>query len=214
MEEEIKGNKVLKEILEWSFCVILAVVIALITRYYLVTSSIVQQDSMYPTLKENERVLLSRIARTIKGEYKRGDIVTFEAPSEIKKGVNVDKENPRAIYNYNPKSLIEKLMYNVLEFRKVSYIKRVIGLPGERVTIYNGKVYINGKELIEDYLDENVTTKMVNYNDVVVPEGYVFLMGDNRDESMDSRTFGCVPIEKIEGKVKFRYWPLNKFGGV
>lgn len=212
MEEN--ENRVIKEILEWSFCVILAVVIALVTRYYLVTSSIVQQKSMYPTLKENERVLLSRIARTIKGEYKRGDIVTFEAPSEIKKGVNVDKENPRAIYNYNPKSLIEKLMYNVLEFRKVSYIKRVIGLPGERVTIYNGKVYINGRELIEDYLDENVTTKMVNYNDVVVPEGYVFLMGDNRDESMDSRTFGCVPIEKIEGKVKFRYWPLNKFGGV
>lgn len=214
MEENESENKVIKEILEWAFCVILAIVIALATRFYLVTSSVVQQESMYPTLKENERVLLSRIARTTKGEYKRGDIVTFEAPSEIKKGVDVDETNPIAIYNYNPEGVGQKLIYYVLEFRKVSYIKRIIGLPGERVTIYNGKVYINEREYLEDYLAEGVTTKTVYYNDVIVPEGYVYVMGDNRDGSMDSRAFGCIPIEKIEGKVKFRYWPLNEFGGV
>ena len=59
-----------------------------------------------------------------------------------------------------------------------------------------------------------MTTKTVFYNDVIVPEGCIYVLGDNRDESMDSRTFGCVPLEKVEGKVILRYWPIKQFGKV
>ena len=213
-ENEEREDRVIREILEWAFCVIIAIAMALATRYYIITSSIVQQDSMYPTLKENQRIILSRLTRTKKGEYNRGDIITFEAPSEIKKGTEVDVKNTVAIYNYEPEGIFNRFVYYVLEFKKTSYIKRIVGLPGERITIEDGKVYINGKEYKEDYLKEGTTTKAVYYNDLIVPEGCVYVLGDNRDGSMDSRTFGCIPIEKIEGKVKLRYWPLNAFGKV
>lgn len=219
MEEEIekieeKEVKVFKEILEWCFCIFLALVIALATRYYIVTSTVVKQASMYPTLKENQRVVLSRVKRITKNQYKTGDIITFEAPSEVKKGTEVDLSNKVAIYNYEPKNATQHLMYYVLELTKTSYIKRVIGVEGDRVQIVNGKVYINGEELVEDYLQKGVTTKTVYYNDVIVPEGCIYVLGDNRDESMDSRTFGCVPLEKVEGKVILRYWPIKQFGKV
>lgn len=217
MEDEIveeKEIKIFKEIVEWCFCVLLAIIIALATRYYIFTSTVVKQSSMYPTLNENQRIALSRINRITKAEYKQGDIVTFEEPSEIKRGTDVDIANKAAIYNYEPQSFWEKFSYNILELTKRSYIKRVIGVAGDRIQIVNGKVYVNGKELVEDYLEDGVTTKTVYYNDLTVPEGCIYVMGDNRDESMDSRTFGCIPLERVEGKVILRYWPISRFGKV
>ena len=214
MEENNDENRVLKEILEWAFCVVLAVFVALATRFYLVTSSVVKQESMYSTLEENQRVILSRLTRTKKGNYERGDIVTFEAPSEIKQGTSVDTSNLIAIYNYEPEGTIDRFIYYVLEIGKVSYIKRIIGVEGDLIQIIDGEVYLNGEKLKEEYLRDGVDTKAVYYNELIVPEGCVYVMGDNRNESMDSRIFGCVPIEKIEGKVVVRYWPLDRFGGV
>lgn len=212
--EENNKIKISKEIIEWSFCILLAIVIALTTRYYIITSTVIKQSSMYPTLKENQRIIISRTKRITKSQYQAGDIITFEAPSKIKQGAEVDVSNPVAIYNYEPQGLMNKLVYYVLELNKISYIKRVIGIAGDRVQIKDGKVYVNGEELKEEYLPEGTTTKTVYYNDVIVPEGCVYVMGDNRDQSMDSRTFGCIPLEKVEGKVILRYWPLNAFGGV
>ena len=204
----------IKEILEWIYCIIIAVALALLVRYYIGTPTIVQQHSMYPTLKPNERLILNRWARTTGATYERGDIITFEAPSErITETANL--ENPVAKYENEPQGFLEKFSYYVLEISKESYIKRVIGLPGEHVKIENNKVYINGEELDEPYLSEDViTTKSGVYYDLVVPEGTVFAMGDNRTQSTDSRSFGCIPIEKIESKVWIRFWPLNLFGEV
>ena len=212
--EEGKEIKVFNNILEWTLCILLALIIALLTRYYIITATVIKQSSMYPTLKENQRIIISRTKRITKSQYQVGDIITFEAPSKIKQGAEVDVSNPVAIYNYEPQGLMNKLVYYVLEINKISYIKRVIGIAGDRVQIKDGKVYINGEELKEEYLPEGTTTKTVYYNDVIVPEGCVYVMGDNRDQSMDSRTFGCIPLEKVEGKVILRYWPLNAFGGV
>lgn len=212
--EEGKEVKVFNNILEWTLCILLALIIALLTRYYIITATVIKQSSMYPTLKENQRIIISRTKRTTKSQYQAGDIITFEAPSKIKQGAEVDVSNPVAIYNYEPQGLMNKLVYYVLELNKISYIKRVIGIAGDRVQIKDGKVYVNGEELKEEYLPEGTTTKTVYYNDVIVPEGCVYVMGDNRDQSMDSRTFGCIPLEKVEGKVILRYWPLNAFGGV
>ena len=104
----------------------------------------------------------------------------------------------------------------VLEIGKVSYIKRVIALPGEHVKIQNGKVYVDGKELEEDYLSSSVRTEAEGglLVDFTVPEGTVFAMGDNRQESHDCRAFGCIPQDKIESIVLFRFWPFDKFGKV
>ena len=206
-----------KEILEWTYCVIIAVVLALLVRYYIGTPTIVKQPSMYPTLKQDQRLILNRLGRT-KGEMPvRGEIVTFEMPSSIFVSSNeADLSNPVAKYDNEPKGVFSKFVYYILEFNKTSYIKRVIGLPGEHVKIENNKVYINGEELDEPYLQDNVLTTGLDgaYTDLIVPEGTLFLMGDNRSRSTDCRRFGCIPLEKIESKVWIRFWPFDLFGEV
>ena len=176
----------------------------------------VKQPSMYPTLKENQRLWLNRWDRTRKILPEKGDIVTFEAPSTSVLTQEEIKENPIARYENQNKSIIEKFVYNVLEIKKVSYIKRVIGVPGDHVVIKDGKVYVNDSELTENYLRPGVITDNGRGNciDVVVPENSIFVMGDNRTQSTDSRSFGCIPLEKIESKVWIRIWPLNQFGKI
>ena len=210
-------NTKVKEVLEWLYCIIIAVVLALAVRFYIGTPTIVKQPSMYPTLKQDQRLLLNRWARTTKASFERGEIVTFEAPSTtFISSYDADLSYPVAKYENEPEGLWEKFSYYVLESGKTSYIKRVIGLPGEHVKIANNRVYINGKLLEEPYLEKGVLTTSLDgvFVDIVVPEGTLFLMGDNREKSTDSRRFGCIPIEKIESKVWIRFWPLDLFGEV
>ena len=205
-----------KDIVEWIFCIVVAVVLALFVRYFIGTPTIVKQPSMFPTLKENQRLILSRVGRTMKKLPKRGDIITFEAPSEIyTTEEKYNSSNAVAVYR-NTRTGFRKFVYSFLEIGKISYIKRVIALPGEHVEIKDGGVYINGSKLQEDYLQPGVITDSLGgvYTNFVVPENCVFAMGDNRPQSTDCRRFGCIPLEKIEGKVKIRIWPLNLFGKI
>lgn len=208
----------IKNILEWLYCVVIAIVLALLFRYYIGTPTIVKKESMYPTLEQNERLLLSRWGRTTKTLPDRGDIITFERPSKESYYLSeIDLSNPIAKYENEPKSWTQKFSYYVLEMGKESYIKRVIALPGEHVQIKEGKVYINSKEVKEKYLQEDIRTEIrnqVGFDDFVVPENCVFAMGDNREHSMDCRDFGCIPIEKIESKVWIRITPFHKLGKV
>ena len=196
---------------------IIAVVLALLVRYYIGTPTIVQQTSMTPTLKENERLWLNRWGRTTKKLPNRGDIITFEAPSKKTYTYSeIDQTNPVAKYEDEPTSIWGKFTYHVLEIGKDSYIKRVIALPGEHVEIKDGKVYINSEELKEDYLQSGIVTDLMGagFDDFVVPENCVFAMGDNRNHSTDCRSFGCIPLEEIESTVAIRIWPLDKWGKV
>ena len=118
------------------------------------------------------------------------------------------------MYNHNITGLYNKFVYYVLEKTKISYIKRIIAVEGDHIQIQEGKVYLNGEELDEPYLAEGEVTTGGTFFDITVPEGYVFVMGDNRDHSIDSRSFGCIPVKKIESKVLIRFWPLDKFGTV
>lgn len=205
-----------KDIMEWIVCIVIALIIAILFRYFIGTPTIVKQPSMFPTLKENQRLWLNRWDRTTKKMPNKGDIITFEAPS---KSVLTEEELQKSVvarYENEPNGIFKKFTYNVLEIGKISYIKRVIGLPGDHVVIKDGKVFINDNELEEKYLQSGVVTDDGKGNciDLIVPDNTVFAMGDNRSQSTDCRCFGCIPLEKIESKVWIRIWPLNLFGKI
>ena len=211
MEE---GNKeLIKEILEWGYCIVIAVVLALIVRYYVGTPTVVQMESMVPTFRQGDRLILNRLAITLGSDFERGDVITFEAPSsEYKSAAEIDQNNPVAKYDYEPTNFFKRFAYYVLDINKKSYIKRVIGLPGEYVQIENGNVYIDGEILNEEYLPDGVKTTSTVFTEFTVPEGHLFVMGDNRSGSMDGRNFGCIPISKVESKVCLRFYPFSRFG--
>ncbi len=210
-------NPKVKEVLEWVYCIIIALVLAMLFRYFIGTPTIVQQESMKPTLIEGQRLWLNRWGRTTKTLPQRGEIITFEEPAKLEyKQSEIDESNPVA--KYKERSGFNWFVHNFLEIGKRSYIKRVIALPGEHVEIKDGAVYINDKKLDEPYLQSGVVTDLlgsgVGFSDFIVPENCVFAMGDNRSHSTDCRAFGCIPLEKIESTVAIRIWPLDKWGEV
>lgn len=212
-----KKKTIKKEILEWVMCIVIAIVLALIFRYFIATPTKVQKVSMFPTLKENDTLILNKLTKTMKKQPKRGDIITFEAPSiDYVAEEDANMASPVAVYNYEPSNWVGKFLYYGLDIGKTTYIKRVIGIPGDHVEIKDNKVYLNGEIYNEPYLDASVITTPQNgvFYDLVVPEGYVFAMGDNRPNSKDCRHFGCVPFDKIEGTIWIRVWPLNTFGDI
>lgn len=204
-----------KEILEWIYCIIIALVLAMLFRYFIGTPTIVKQVSMKPTLIENERLWLNRWGRTTKTLPKRGEIITFEEPAKITYSASeIDQSKP--IAKYNQKNAWQWFVNDFLEIGKRSYIKRVIALPGEQVEIKEGKIYINGELLEEPYLQAGVVTDVTGegFEHFTVPDNCVFAMGDNRNHSTDCRAFGCIPLEEIESTVAIRIWPFDKWGKV
>ena len=210
-KEVTQKKSVAREIMEWVFCIVIAFLLAVCIKFFLFTPTLVMQESMTPNILNGERVLINRMVRTFHGDFQRGDIITFEAPAvfQLKEG------EVKATYR-EVEGPLQSFLYYVLEIGKTSYIKRVIALPGEHVEIKNNHVYINGELLKEDYLADTVETYVGEngIDDFVVPEGYIFAMGDNREGSADCRMFGCVPIEKVEGRVTIRVWPFTKFGKI
>ena len=148
----------------------------------------VQQKSMQRTLEEDQYVLVDKLTPRWDA-YNRGDIVVFEPPAEWGEA-------------------------------NTPFIKRVIGEPGDTVEIRDdGLVYINGTAIHEPYLYSEEpgsapqpTTAPLEQSKWTVPEGELFLMGDHRANSADSRTFGPVPIDRVIGRAWLRYWPLSAFG--
>jgi len=126
--------------------------------------------------------------------------------------------------------LTEKVMYRFREPKRgevvvfqsptrpdVDYIKRIIALPGETISLTDGIIYIDGNPLGEEYQPVSETAAgrfLSNGEEFTVPEGTFFVMGDNRMHSSDSREFGTVALEDIRGRAVLRYWPLNRFGNI
>ena len=173
------------EIFEWIKALAIAIVLAAIIRYFLFAPILVDGLSMTPTLHDGNRMVVNKIAYKI-GEPERFDIVVFHATEEK------------------------------------DYIKRVIGLPGDKIEYKDDTLYINGKAYDEPYLDgakeqviggpltEPFTLKEIIGRDTV-PEGEVFVMGDNRRASKDSREIGTIKISEILGKTSLVYWPIKEF---
>lgn len=211
-KEKITGKKVFYEIVEWIICFLIAYVLYLIINYFFGTISCIKQTSMYPTAVEGERVTIQR-SKVFKKDLNYGDIVIFESP------LNIDTESSSNIEDVTAKFVnktgLEAFTYYFMGIGKVEYIKRVIGLPGDHIEVTaEGTVYRNNQKLDEEYLTNKYTSLGGAYFDVTVPKDCVYVMGDNRLYSMDSRYFGCIPIEKITGYVGIRIWPLNKIGKI
>ncbi|MHC5248054.1 signal peptidase I [Enterococcus sp. LJL90] len=188
------------EFLKFILYLIVLVVVLVIVRTYVFSPVIVKGDSMDPTLENNERVIALKF-----GEIQRFDIVTFPAPTEA----------------------------------DTNYIKRVIGLPGDTVSMSGDVLHINGEAIDEPYLDEykselsegevltwdfTFETLAQGYHGnppvsqftgvTTVPEGKLFVLGDNRRISKDSRIIGFIDEDQIIGNVKYVFWPFDRFGSI
>ena len=212
--EEVKAKTrgILREVLDWVICFAIAFVVYLLINYFFICAPTVKQQSMHPTIKKKKKVITIR--PWMKGsKFEYGQIITFEAPIDNKLYIDSDETLYTAQYeNYTGITLF---LYNFLDVNKVSYIKRVIGLPGDHIVIKDGEVYRNDEKLDEPYIrEENTEIQEEEYADVIVPEGTIYVMGDNREQSKDSRSFGCIPFERVNGYVVCRIWPLNKIGAI
>lgn len=179
-------NNIWKEIINILFSVLIAYILFILIRTFLFFPFQVVGDSMFPTLQNGDRLILNRLAKV-----DRFDVVVFPAP---------DSEEEE-------------------------YVKRIIGLPGDEVVYTDDHLYINGEEVPEDYLEpmkaaggeKTLTPDFTLMNipgseSMKVPEQMYLVLGDNRWVSKDSREFGFVPVEKIEGTASLRIWPLDRIG--
>lgn len=183
----------IKSILIAIFILIIIAFLGILFKYYIFDSVTIHGTSMNPTFEDYDKVHITRYFRITGFTPKRGKIINFEEPLNNGK---ISNENPTAIYDYNSK-LGFSFNFNNSSSR---CIKRIIGLPGEHIELKEGKVFINGKSLDESYLEPNTTTnKSGILSDFTVPENTVFVLGDNREHSEDSREFGCIPFERIDG---------------
>lgn len=179
-----------QELIEWLKAIIFAVIFVGIINIF-VTNTLIYSVSMNPTLVEGDMIVLRRT-----NDVERLDIVSFNSSLKL-------TENDVSKLNF-----IQKIYVRAGDDKKL--IKRVIGLPGDKIDIVSGKVYVNDEELIEDYLG-SVKDEEIH---ALVPEGEYFMMGDNRSRSTDSRSsiVGTVKKEDIIGRAMFRVFPLNKIG--
>ena len=180
--------------LEAAVLVGVAIVAALILKAFVAQAFSIPTGSMEPQLQPGDRVIVSRIAYRLH-DARRGDIVVFDAP---------DQPGDDAAL---PVRLLDEVLESLGLRRpdETEIIKRVVGLPGEVVEARNGRVLIDGRELREPYLPPDVAT--ADFGPVTVPAETVFVLGDNRTNSADSRVIGPVPVDSIVGRAIVRAWP-------
>lgn len=161
-----------KAIREWIIAALVAAAISIICRYFFFAPYQVNGESMYPTLKGNELLIVNQFIYKVK-EPKYGEIVVFHSSEER------------------------------------DFIKRVIGLPGDHVKITNGKLLRNGKEVNEPYVLNRIDPNS-SFEEVVVPKGKLYVLGDNRPHSQDSRAIGPVDEKKVVGRAEVVLMPFTQ----
>ena len=164
------------------------IIIALIIRWQVIEPRWIPSESMLPTLHIQDKILVEKLTPKITSKSNlskyKNKIIVFNVPEQLVEA------------GYEP---------------NVALIKRVIGVPGDKVEVKEGNLYLN------DIAQHNyISDKNINYSTgpYVVPENSLWVMGDNRNNSMDSHIWGFLPYEKIIVKAIFRYWPLNNFGPI
>jgi len=166
--------------------IVLALAVFVILYLFVAQPNEVKGSSMVPNFVDKEFLLTEKISYYF-NDPQRGDVVIFKAPST----------EPCAA-------------------EECEYIKRVIGIPGDRVMVKEGKVYLNGKLLEQDFLPDGLITNEGQYSqegiEVIVPEDKYLCFGDNRNHSRDGREFGPISKDLIVGKAFFKYWPISSVG--
>lgn len=161
---------------------VLTLVIFLVIQNFVAQPYLVQQMSMEHSLEPGDYVLVDKLTPRFDG-YSRGDVIVFSPPPGFEDGGTTP------------------------------FIKRVIGLPGDTVSIHDGQVWINGVALVEPYVyGSQPTDPPPAQSTWVVPAGELFVLGDHRAASQDSRVFGTIQISSVIGRAWLRYWPFDVFG--
>jgi signal peptidase I len=178
----------------------LALVLAESVQAAVVKPFVIPSQSMEPTLLPGQRVLVNRLAYDFGGLPQRGDIVVFHPPSSLTCAANVPATEP--------------CPRGVGSHASDYFVKRVIGLPGDRLSIKDGHPVINGKELTDEPYITHCTdsTSCEMPHAIVIPRGEYYMLGDNRGDSDDSRYWGPVPLSWIIGEVFATYWPIDRIG--
>ena len=181
--------------------VAVALGLALAIQAFVVKPFRIPSESMVPTLSINQRVLVDRVSGHL-GTPDRGDIVVFKPPAGAEDNVcGVEQAPGSACSRPTPKR------------SDTNFIKRVVAVGGDRLSIRDGRVYIAGARQREPYIRPDANCQICDLpNELTVPPGHFFMMGDNRGESADSREWGPVPEDWIIGNAFFTYWPPRRIG--
>lgn len=181
--------------------IIVALVVAVIIKTFLVQAFFIPSASMRDTLLEGDRVMVNKLAFRF-GEPGHGDVIVLDSPLEE----SSDGEN---LFGAIVRNIGESLGLSTPD---TALIKRVIALEGDTIEIRANTVFINGIAIDEPYLTRSV--RMPDFGPLQIPPGHVFIMGDNRNQSEDSRRFGPIPESSIIGRAFVRVWPPSRWGGI
>ncbi len=164
--------------------IVLTVVIFFVFQHFIAQPYQIEQVSMERTVEPGQYVLVDKLSPNW-SDYKRGDIVVFEPPPG----------------------------FSEQDGQNIPFIKRVIGIAGDVVEIKDNAVFVNGVKLVEPYVyDGQPTTPLTSDSRWVVPKDQLFVLGDHREQSQDSRVFGSIPKSTVIGRAWLRYWPADSMG--
>lgn len=182
--------KLIKTTLEWCAVILISCTIALLVHVFLIQPTKVMGVSMEPTYYQGNYLLINRLGRIVDAKLEHGDIVVIDS--------RIDHQ--RTFIDAINDSMNDFItMFKVRNARQNMWVKRVIGLPNDKIRISNGKVYVNNVLLVEPYIKN--ATQSDSTDEFIVPAGMVYIMGDNRENSHDSRKIGPVPINHVLGVV-------------
>ena len=185
--------------------VLVALIVAILIKTFLVQAFYIPSESMEPTLQRGDRVLVCRICTRF-SDIHRGDVIVFSDPHP---GPHQGRGAIGGFLHWLAEGI------GVAQPENPDFIKRVIGLPGDTVEIHAGVVFVNGERLDEPYLDAERDTR--SFPKRTIPDGMLYVLGDNRAHSGDSRFeppegVGYVPIDKVIGKAFVKVWPPDRWG--
>jgi len=173
-----------KALWNWISSIVIALAIALFVNAFVFQRMVVAGPSMEPTLYDGENLFVEKLTHSLSKIPAYGDIVVIDSRINRMRNITDDLVEP-----------VQKMLRHIDYF----YVKRVIGRPGDTIAIKDGAVFRNGQKLHEQYLAGPVSFE--TYKTVTVPPGHVFVMGDNRNNSLDSRRLGSIPLNHCLGSV-------------
>ncbi len=201
--EKKKQKKELPFWLELPLLIGIALVVAVVIKTFLFQAFFIPSSSMENTLQIDDRVLVNKVVYQI-GDVARSDVIVFD--------------DPRPGFEQPQEGALDAAVRNVVESiglltPQSEFIKRVIGIPGDIIEARDGDLLVNGVVQIEPYR-KYPDEPMPDFGPVVVGPGELFVMGDNRRASQDSRYFGTIPIEDVVGKAFVIIWPPSRWSGL